>query len=87
MITLAPSTASNPRWTSAFSASQSFEYFFQRPHGGSVVLGGGRAFAGPRFEFGITDDGSVSPVVGKALREYLGEQFPSWFGEIGRAHV
>ncbi|KAK4702322.1 hypothetical protein P7C70_g3905, partial [Phenoliferia sp. Uapishka_3] len=81
VIAVTPSPSSNPRWTSAFSASESFEYFFQRKNGGPVILGGGRAFAGPRFEYGIVDDGKVSKVVGGALREYLGDQFPKWFGE------
>ncbi|KAM0751766.1 DAO-domain-containing protein [Meredithblackwellia eburnea MCA 4105] len=86
VISVVPtSTSTNPHWTSAFSASEAFEYYFQRPNSGPIILGGGRAFAGDtNFEFGQSDDGSLNGDVGEKLREYLKEQFPKWFeGGIG----
>ncbi|KAL8291762.1 hypothetical protein RQP46_002020 [Phenoliferia psychrophenolica] len=63
VLSLVPSPLSNPHWTTAFSSDHSSEmYYFQRPNGGPVILGGARAFARPKFEFGTVDDGSVGQV-------------------------
>lgn len=123
---------SNPNWTTAFSANEGFEYFFQRPSSslvddsppispfeltnregdsegfssfplishlpsstppissgiaqkssqkpGAVILGGGRSHASFPYEFGITDDSILNPIVSKFLHGFLAVNFPSIFG-------
>ncbi|KAJ6548117.1 FAD dependent oxidoreductase-domain-containing protein [Mycena vulgaris] len=63
-------------------------YWFPRPvqHGDErplVILGGTREEAGPPFEEGITDDGTVNPRVGAVLRAFLPALFPGMY-EPGR---
>ncbi|KAI0782801.1 FAD dependent oxidoreductase [Abortiporus biennis] len=65
----------------AGTGNDGFEYWFPRPlEGGQqhplVIIGGGREVTKPKFEFYETDDGSVNPAVGKALREFLPAVYP-----------
>lgn len=86
VLAYAPQPTSNPRWTTAFSAPHSREYYFQRPNGGPVIIGGARAAAGAPYEFGVSDDSQVNEGVETELQEYLPKQFPRWFedGKEGR---
>lgn len=86
VLAYTPQPTSNPRWTTAFSAPHAREYFFQRPNGGPVIIGGARAAAGAPYEFGVSDDSQVNDRVEEELRGYLPQQFPRWFanGKEGR---
>ncbi|ORY73644.1 FAD dependent oxidoreductase-domain-containing protein [Leucosporidium creatinivorum] len=87
VLAYAPQPTSNPRWTTAFSAPHSREYFFQRPNGGPIIIGGARAAAGAPYEFGVSDDSQVNDRVEEELREYLPKQFPRWFADGKEGHV
>ena len=87
MLAYAPWPSSNPRWTTAFSSPHSVNYFFQRPNGGPVILGGSRVEAGEPYEFGVSDDSDsqVNSAVESALKRYLPSAFPGWFGGPAKA--
>lgn len=80
VLAYVPWPSANPRWTTAFSAPRPDNYFFQRPDGGPIIIGGSRVAAGEPYEFGVSDDSTVNPAVEEALRSYLPKQFPKWFG-------
>ncbi|KAI5476862.1 FAD dependent oxidoreductase [Pseudohyphozyma bogoriensis] len=84
VISAVPLPSSNPHSTSAFSSTSGAHYFFQRPDGGPIILGGARVDAGKPYEFGVTDDSRVNEKVGEGLRKYLGEEFPTVFRGEGR---
>jgi hypothetical protein len=81
VLSYSPQPTSNPRWTTAFSGPHQREYFFQRPEGGPVIIGGARAAAGAPYEFGVSDDSQVNERVEAELRGYLPQQFPRWFAD------
>ncbi|KAJ7625753.1 FAD dependent oxidoreductase [Roridomyces roridus] len=60
-------------------------YWFPRPveedERPIVIFGGARDAAGPPFEVGTTDDGSVNEAVGKVLRGFLSTLFPTLYEE------
>lgn len=90
VISITPPTPPNHPNTNPSFASLS-EYLFHRPSG-DIIIGGARAFAGPPFEAGVTDDSSVNEIVGKKLRENVkalfgwsedGEVAMEWTGIMG----
>jgi glycine/D-amino acid oxidase-like deaminating enzyme len=61
-----------PGW----GGNQGYEYWFARPTSSEeekplVILGGGRESSGPAFEYNLTDDSIVNPVVSKTLKDFL----------------
>ncbi|KAJ7496422.1 FAD dependent oxidoreductase-domain-containing protein [Mycena latifolia] len=82
LATRAAAPLAPPSWATASG------YWFPRPAEGEtaplVILGGKRDEAGAPFEVDVTDDGTVSPAVGAALRAFLPALFPGLY-EPGRA--
>ncbi|KAH9893649.1 FAD dependent oxidoreductase [Cubamyces lactineus] len=71
---------------SAFTGNEGFEYWFPRPlepgqTNPLVILGGGREATKPTFELYVTDDSTVNPAVGDALRKFLPVVFPGKYEE------
>ncbi|KAJ6614137.1 FAD dependent oxidoreductase-domain-containing protein [Mycena sp. CBHHK59/15] len=59
-------------------------YWFPRPVAAEseqplIILGGTRDVAGAPFEEGLTDDATMNPAVGRALRAFLPALFPGLF--------
>ncbi|KAF8882285.1 hypothetical protein BD779DRAFT_1543814 [Infundibulicybe gibba] len=79
--------------TSSWDGNEGFEYWFPRPLRGSdapdgrgdahplVILGGGREASGPGFEYYETDDSTLHPDVGRALKGFLHSAFPGKFAD------
>jgi hypothetical protein len=69
----------------SWDGNEGFEYWFPRPVSDEsdenplVILGGGREVQSPDFEYYQTDDASLNPRVGAALRKFLPTVFPGKF--------
>lgn len=90
LAAIQPTQTNNPHWKNGFGGPAT--YFFQRPNGGEVLLGGFRELNQPREEFGESDDSTISAATSRGLRGYLVEQFPAWFevkegGEAGEVMI
>jgi hypothetical protein len=89
MITTRSSATAEQLTRAGWGGNEGFEYWFPRPMDPNqedhplVVLGGGREASAPGYELYQTNDGSVNPDVGNALRKFLPEVFPGKF-EVGK---
>ncbi|KAJ7083784.1 FAD dependent oxidoreductase [Mycena epipterygia] len=84
VIALRASVAAQDLFNCSWDANEGFEYWFPRPVSGEdekplVILGGAREVQRPDFEYYQTDDASVNPAVGAALRKFLPAVFPEKF--------
>ncbi|KZT36863.1 FAD dependent oxidoreductase [Sistotremastrum suecicum HHB10207 ss-3] len=71
--------------SSGWTSNSGFEYWFPRPPKNLkdpplIILGGGREVTGD-FEFHQTDDSTVNPAVGRAIRGFLPPLFPGKYKE------